>query len=164
MTAWIVRDALDDDRDRLVEMTAALQAFERTFEPNRLPPAEMAEPHWRALERWSSRTGGGVLVAAAPGAAPFAFAVWGVDEEFGCFVRAENQRFAVISDLYVDDARRGQGVAAALIAEAEARASEAGLRRIEITAAAGNVGARAAYRAVGFAEDSVTFAKPLTRR
>lgn len=164
MTMWFVREAVDADRPSLVDMMRALQAYEATIEPNRSDPDRMAEPHFRQIERWSGQSGGGVLVAAAPSADPIGFAVWGVEESFGCFVAPENQRYALISDLFVDESLRGEGVGRALIEAVEAQAAEAGLRRIEIGALAANARARAAYAACGYAEDSVTLFKPLRPR
>lgn len=160
-----IRDASPEDRDALIELVAALQRYEMPLEPNRLDPDVMAAPHLSALERWSWRSGGGVLVAEPEQAeAPrplLGFLVFGVSAEFGAFVLPENTRHGVISDLYVCDAARRTGVAAALVAEAEHRLRDAGVGRLEITALWRNEGARAAYDALGFRECAVTFAKAL---
>lgn len=168
---WRVRDALDEDRDDVVEMMRALQAYELRFEPNRAPPGAMARPHIDALERWATENDGGVLVcerATALGGAdpsrPEGFLVFGVAEEFGFFVARENQRYGVISDLFVREPARGQGAGHAMLDAARERLIDSGVRRLEVTALWSNAVARAAYEAMGFAPSHLTYAETLTRR
>ncbi len=162
---WRVRDALDEDADALRDMMRALQAYELRFEPNRAPPDAMAGPHMDALARWAADSDGAVLVAeSGSGAAPVGFLVFAVVEEFGCFVARENQRYGVISDLFVQDAFRGAGVARALVDAARDRLVDLGVRRLEVTALWGNHGARAVYEALGLAPSHVAYAEKLPRR
>ncbi|MEO1330679.1 MAG: GNAT family N-acetyltransferase [Pseudomonadota bacterium] len=170
--AWMVRDALDEDHATLVEMMRDLQAYELRFEPNRAPPTRMAAPHLDALARWAARNDGGVLVATPSrqggggnGAERIeGFLAFAIEEEFGCFVARENQRFGVISDLFVREPARGRGVGHALLDEARARLTAHGIRRLEVTALWGNTAARAAYEAMGFAPSHLTYAETLPRR
>lgn len=167
---WRVRDALDEDRLDLLDMLRALQSFELRLDPNRAPPEAMARPHFDALERWARENDGGVLVAARAGAdalemrRPQGFLVFGVVEEFGCFVARENQRYGVISDLYVREATRRDGAGHALLEEVRARLIDLGVRRLEVTALWANAQARAAYEAMGLAPSHLTYAEKLPRR
>ncbi|MEO1275267.1 MAG: GNAT family N-acetyltransferase [Pseudomonadota bacterium] len=157
-----IREADPADFQDLIELMGALQAYEAAMEPNRLSAEASAEPHMRALDDWAWRSGGAVLLATADhDGAPLGFIVFGIDEEFGSFVLPENKRYGVVSDLFVYERARGQGIARALIGEAEAFLREKGLSRIEISALWANDGARATYAALGYAHAHLTFAKAL---
>ncbi len=161
MVEVTVREARPEDRPALVGFMAAFQDFERELEPNRAPGAEMAERHLAALEAWAAEhPGGGVLVAEAETALA-GFIIFGVEQEFGAYVPEETRSVGRISDLWVEPASRGRGIARALIAAAEGRLRTAGLKRVEITAVAGNAGALRLYRALGYGPYHVTLAKRL---
>ncbi|UGT43653.1 GNAT family N-acetyltransferase [Nocardia yamanashiensis] len=57
---------------------------------------------------------------------------------------------ARIEDVVVDDSARGQGVGAALIEEAKARARDAGARTVDLTSRAERVAANRLYERLGF--------------
>ena len=132
-----VRPATLEDRRTLLRFTEALQAHELSVTPNRLPPKEMAEPHLTALEEWVRKTGGATFVAVR-GEDLIGYAVCGIDEEFGCFVLPENQRYGRISDLYVEGDARGLGAGTKLIRACAAHLQSRGVSRVAITAMAGN--------------------------
>lgn len=156
-----IREAAVGDRPALVRFMAALQDFERGMEENRLPGEDCADAHLAALEEWAgAHPGGGVLVAEGP-EGPLGFIVFGVESEFGSYVLPENQTLGRLSDLWVVPEARGLGIARALIAAAEERFRAAGLKRAELTALPQNGRAISLYRALGYAECAVTFAKPL---
>ncbi|MEL6768122.1 MAG: GNAT family N-acetyltransferase [Pseudomonadota bacterium] len=138
---------------------AGLQEFERPIEPNRRPGDEMAAEHVAYLLDWVG-TEGGVLFAEDDDG-PAGALVYGVEEADGRYVLPENQRFGYISDLWVEPRARRRGVASALIGAAEERLAAAGLKRIEISAIAANLGAIRAYEALGYRRAYVGFDKPL---
>ncbi|MFF0501841.1 GNAT family N-acetyltransferase [Nocardia aobensis] len=57
---------------------------------------------------------------------------------------------ARIEGVVVDDAARGQGIGAALIEEAKARANAAGARTLDLTSRASRTGANRLYERLGF--------------
>ncbi len=65
-------------------------------------------------------------------------------------------------DLYVEEAARGQGIARALMAAAEAASRARGDTELGITVAPHNHAARALYEAFGFATERLSLSKPLT--
>jgi ribosomal protein S18 acetylase RimI-like enzyme len=157
----IVRDARPEDRPALVRFMAALQEFERGLEPNRTPGVEMANSHLSVLEAWvAEHPGGGVLVAESEDQ-PVGFILFGVDQEMGTYVPEETRSMGRISDLWVEPASRGSGAARALISAAEARLREAGLKRVEIYAVAGNARAIKLYQTLGYGPYEVSLAKGL---
>lgn len=162
---WRARPARPEEREALLAMVAALQTYELRFEPNRAPPAAMAGPHLDALDAWTEDGCGGVLVAADvdTDSALGGFVAFGVVEERGWHAAHQNRRYGVISDLYVRDAARRQGVARALVRETRKRLIAEGIRRLEVTALYDNGDARAAYAALGLAPSHVTYAEQLPR-
>jgi ribosomal protein S18 acetylase RimI-like enzyme len=68
-----------------------------------------------------------------------------------------------IPDLIVSSSQRGRGIGEALMRAAEERARAAGARSLVLSVKAGNVSARAFYRAEGFAESEVYLEKALAQ-
>ena len=138
---------------------AALQDFERGIEPNRSPGAEIADSHLAALEGWVAEHPGGGLLVAEQDEGLAGFILFAVREEFGTHVPEATRLLGQISDLWVTPDARGRGIARMLIAAAEAHLKSAGLKRIEITAVAGNERALRLYRVLGYDPHEVTLAK-----
>ncbi|MEL6479559.1 MAG: GNAT family N-acetyltransferase [Pseudomonadota bacterium] len=158
----ILRDARPGDRARIEGFLAALQDFERETEALRRPGAEMAKRHLAMLEGWAARPpAGGSLIAEIDGS-PAGWLLFGCETEPGALLPDWARTYGVLSDLWVMPEHRGQGVARALIAEAETRLAKAGIARVEITAIASNPRALALYRHLGFADYCVTLGKRLS--
>lgn len=157
----LIRDARDADGPRLEAFMAALQDFERAIEPNRTPGAEMAASHVAALIGWAGEhPGGSVLVAEVSGEVA-GFLITGIVHELGTYVPEDARIVGDLSDLWVEPAFRGRGIARALIAGAEARLRAAGIRRVQVSAVPGNAAALALYRRLGYGACIVTFARTL---
>ena len=71
-----------------------------------------------------------------------------------------DEPYAELTDIYVDAPFRRQGVARALIAQVEAAARSAGGSDVVIITGFDNEGARAAYRAAGYADWALAMRKP----
>jgi ribosomal protein S18 acetylase RimI-like enzyme len=71
-----------------------------------------------------------------------------------------DEPYAELTDIYVDVPFRRQGVARALIGQVEAAARSAGASYVVIITGFDNEGARAAYRAVGYADWALAMRKP----
>ena len=156
----IVRAATDADDPALVAFMAALQAEEIAFEPNRMPPEEMAAPHVDWLLGWVESHEGSALIAEEDGTA-LGFAIWCVEEELGCYVLPENHRYTCITDLYVAPGSRRRGVARALVDEVTALARAAGVKRLEISTLARNSVARQFYETIFGRAYAVSYAKSI---
>ena len=154
-----IRRAEERDRPALIALTAELQAFEMAFEPNRLPPAQMAAPYLAEIWEWAESRGGAIIVADLAGA-PVGFVCCGVGGA-GSEDLTEYASVGKITDIVVAEAQRGRGVGAALIRAAEEQIKQAGALRVEIAALAGNPGAQAAYQARGYRPAYVVFERYL---
>ena len=71
-----------------------------------------------------------------------------------------DEPYAELTDIYVDAPWRRHGVARALIARVEAVARAAGASDVVIITDFANEGARAAYRAVGYADWALAMRRP----
>ena len=71
-------------------------------------------------------------------------------------------RWAIVSALVVDEARRGTGVGAVLLAEAERFARAQGCTQVELSSNESRTRAHAFYRQQGFEEVRKRFVKKLT--
>ena len=71
-----------------------------------------------------------------------------------------DEPYAELTDIFVDALFRRRGVARALIAHVKAAARAAGASDVVIITGFDNVGARAAYRAVGYADWALAMRKP----
>ena len=71
-----------------------------------------------------------------------------------------DEPYAELTDIYVDAPFRRHGVARALIARVEVTARAAGASDVVIITGFENAGARAAYRAVGYADWALAMRKP----
>lgn len=69
---------------------------------------------------------------------------------------------ALLTELYVREAYRRRGIAAALVRRAEALALQQGATELYLFTGERNVGARAFYEQLGFITRSVVYQKPLT--
>jgi GNAT superfamily N-acetyltransferase len=144
----------------------------RFGEPEDLPALE---PLWLAL--YEHQRQAGMLLAPPPGA----FLEWQGSlapllGRFACLVVAERggrpvgflagrvrsvplyfggQAVGFVSDVYVDDRERGQGLGEAILDRALGWFREQGLSRVELQVLAGNTGARVFYRRLGWVEELV---------
>ena len=159
-TPVTLRDATPGDRPQLVRFMAALNAFERTLEPNRALGEAAAERHMAYLEDLVARQEGFILIAVGP-SGPLGFLIAIVGEAPGSFVIPEARRYGYVTDLFVLESARGQGLARALLAEAEGRFRARGLPSLRLSVLAANETAYAAYRRLGFRPMDIEMIKPL---
>ncbi len=69
--------------------------------------------------------------------------------------------YAELTELYVEEAYRRQGLGRALVEYAERLARQVGAEEIFILTGAGNAGAQAFYRTLGYQADDIAFSKNL---
>ena len=156
-----VRDATEGDRPALVSLMAGLNAFEYTLRPDRDVSVEAAQAHVEFLLRLVEKFGGFTLIAELDGG-PVGFILALIEEEEGAYVVPEHRRYGYISDMFVDEAARGKGVAKALLEEVERRFLAVSIDRVQVTAIKSNGGADATYRAAGYEPLYTTFEKTLS--
>lgn len=157
----ILRDANAADRETLWRFMASLQDFEAEYEPNRLPGSDMAEKHLDALLDWVDQHYAGGNVIAEIDSIPVGWAMFGVVTAHGFMVPEEHRLIGQLSDLWVEPDFRGRGIAKALIAEAEKRFREAGIRRMQIASISANTKAIDLYKSLGYAPYEVSLSKSL---
>ena len=162
-TAFALREAKPGDRPALVRFTAALNAVEHELVPDRALGEAAADRHLAYLEELVAQQEGFVLVAAR-GESLLGFLVAIVEEEEGHYVLPEARRFGYVTDLYVIEAARGEGVGRALMTEAEDRFRARGLTAVRVTALAANREACGTYEGLGYRRLAIDFTKPLTGR
>ncbi len=160
MSALTIRPAVAADRPWLIEAMAAINDHERKLHDSRRPGAECAEAYLAQIEAAIARDGGAILLALRDGkpVGVIAFRIARGD------VAAETDDSNVagyVSDLFVTDSERGNGLAGRLLREAERYFRDAGLRRMRIGSLAANTPAVRAYRKFGFADYELVLEKRL---
>ncbi|MDP2125628.1 MAG: GNAT family N-acetyltransferase [Parvibaculum sp.] len=154
-----IREARPEDRQALIRLMGVLNEFETTIEDNRAD-ASAAESHldWVSGEIAAQ---GGVTLVAESGGDVVGFLSFAVEEDPGTFVRPEHRRHAMIWDISVDEAARGQGIGRALLDAAEAQAKAAGIGEIRLYVLEGNARARRIYAEAGYRDYERLMAKRL---
>ncbi len=160
MAASRIRDArFPADRDIALGFIAALQQFEHAFEPNRRLDEAVAAEFLDILLRSVAEKSGIVRVAERDGEAigwAVAFA-----EEDDIYVVAEQRSTFYISELYVVESARGQGVGRALMSACEDWAKSNGYRVMMIGVLPGNKRAADVYARAGFTPYAIRLRKPI---
>lgn len=152
--APVIRDArLPEDEPAFLRFIYALQAYEHDFEPNRRLDDRVAREHWENLRKKLAERQGRIFVADA-GSGPIG---WGVAliETDDLFVVESERRYGYVTELHLDEAARGQGLATALMAACEAYFRSAGVSVSAIGALAGNARALAVYQHLGYAPAAI---------
>lgn len=137
---------LPDDKPDILRFIDGLQAYEAEFESDRRLDAAYAEDQYAALVKQTEN--GGFLIAEKDGAA----IGWAAIHEYESpvYVVPAARRSAMICELYVDAAARGQGAGRALLAACEEWTRARGLRTLYIGHLSQNRLAPMAYERSGF--------------
>lgn len=144
----VIREARPDDRPALVRLMGALHEFESAFEENRAG-AEAADSHLAWVEKSVAELGGVILVAEVDGSVS-GFVAYTFEEDPGTFVRPEYRQHALIWDISVAEAARGQGLGQALLRAAEEAAKQAGICEMRLYVLEANMRARRIYEEAGY--------------
>jgi GNAT superfamily N-acetyltransferase len=140
---------LPDDKPAILGFIMDLQRFELAIEANRRVDDEVAEEYYASLGESVTKKNGRILVAENEGGRAVGWAVTH-EAENEVFVHADERIYGYISELYVAESMRGQGVGRALIAACEDWARERGLKVMMIGALTKNTRAHTIYRDSGF--------------
>ncbi|MEW6089914.1 MAG: GNAT family N-acetyltransferase [Pseudomonadota bacterium] len=143
-----IREARPGDRAALVRLMGALHDFEAAIEENRAG-AEAADSHLAWVEKSVAELGGVILVAEVDGVV-LGFVAYTFEEDPGTFVRPEYRQHALVWDISVAEAARGQGIGQALLQAAEAAARAAGICEMRLYVLEANKRARRIYEEAGY--------------
>jgi GNAT superfamily N-acetyltransferase len=158
--AFAIRPMTQADRPALLEHMTALNAYENPFSGDRdLTPEGQVASLAHVLGR-VAETGGATWMAEAEGQVIGHLCL--VLDTMPPFVAEAQRRVGYVSDAFVREPRRGQGVFRALLAEAERFAVAHGATRIMIGVLAGNALAERAYVGSGFRPYALEMVKDLT--
>lgn len=144
-----IRKAALDDFHEIILMMQGLNQHEKTFETNRLGDRQAAVACIEDLKQDVEECDGCFFVAQL-GEAIVGFLAATVQHEDAYYVEASDVSYGLISDMFVKEAFRGQGIGSALLGKAEAYFAERGLTRIQLVALAANKGALDLYERHAF--------------
>src|SRR5580698_6554406 len=147
------------DKPAALSFIEGLQRFEQALEPDRRIDGTVAEEFFADITARVAARGGAMLLAERDGIA----LGWAVvyREQNDVYVVPEERAFAYISELYVVETARGQGVGKLLIAACEDWARKHQLGVIMIGVLPGNRRADALYRNTGYSTYSTQLRKYL---
>lgn len=149
---------LPDDRPAFIAFIKGLQEYEGTFEKNRRLDDTYAEESLAVL--LDAAKHGMIFIAEDDEDRPIGWAVV-FEEEGPVYVLEDERRFAYISELFVEEALRGQGIGQALIAACEDWARTHGYATIRIGHLAANTRTGQMYEKAGYAPYAVQRRKRL---
>lgn len=152
-----IRKATENDRTAILECFVALQAYERSLEPNRANPADVAETYIQEL--LSQCTDGKAQILVAKEGERIVGWVGVVIQHISEDILESNREFAYITDLIVLEPFRGRGIGHLLLAEAEAYAAARGAHRLRVGVLAKNAAAHGVYHSAGFRDYEVILEK-----
>lgn len=155
-----IRDAEPSDKPALIRFMGLLQEVERKLHPSRRPGEDIAASHLDYLENIVREQDGRILVAQHEGEIA-GFLVCFV-EEFEDYLHEADKIVGWVSDIYVDEEHRGQGISTALLTAAEQHFGECGLTKVLISFLANNILAKTAYEQAGFRPYESIYEKPIT--
>ena len=135
-----------------------LQRWERQFEPTLPEPEQVADDYLADMLSRSEATSGQVLLAQCGGAV---IAFLCLMTEVPPDLDDSLEPYAYISDLVVASAHREHGVGRRLVAQAEALARGAGIKRLKVGVLVANKQAHRFYHARGFRDYTVQLVKDL---
>jgi GNAT superfamily N-acetyltransferase len=147
-----IRDATSGDENVLVSFLTGLQETERTLHPSRRPPSEIVPVYLDNLRR----RGADILIAEDGGQAVGLACGW-LDNDDDPLLTADWRQHGWISDLYVIEERRAEGISQFLLGAIADRLRGKGAKRLRICALAANAPAIRAYKAFGFSELEIVF-------
>jgi GNAT superfamily N-acetyltransferase len=163
-TSIQIRDAkLPQEVPQLLEFIMGLQRFESAFEPNRRLDPPVAAEYFALLEADVCSKGGRILVAEEEdGRTLLGWCVVHAQED-DIYVIGEERTYAYISELFIVEQARGQGLGRALIAACEDWAKSKGLDVMRIGVLPGNRRTAMIYERAGYQPYAVQLRKYLPR-
>jgi ribosomal protein S18 acetylase RimI-like enzyme len=160
MSAFTIRDAVwPQDEAAALSFIDGSQAYEHAFEPNRRLDGRVAAEFLPVLMKAMADHHGIARMAERDGRAIGWVVAWPEDDDL--YVIAQERRIVYISELFVAEEARGQGVGRALIGHCEDWARAQGIGLMHIGVLPGNTRAVAIYRRAGYATYALRLRKYL---
>jgi ribosomal protein S18 acetylase RimI-like enzyme len=160
MTAIVIRDAdLARDKSALTRFLMGSNQFESQWEADRRLDTAFPEEYLSQLVERAKSKQGRLFVAEEAGAV-VGWAACHLDEH-DTFVKREERSFGYVSEMYVEEARRGRHIGRALLKACEDHFRALGLKSVLISALSPNARALNAYRAAGYRDYAVNLRKIL---
>lgn len=154
---FLIEPYRPEDFDTLSVLIGRLQEFEREWCQDRKPPAVVADPYARFIVEQSAETG--IILIARDGEEAVGCIAGSLAEESDPTLPETDRICGVISDLYVSDRCRKQGLGSELLKNLEARLHARGYRNLRIEALTMNKVAIRFFSDRGYLPKTVTFRK-----
>ena len=150
------------DKPAVVALARQLQAAEAELYDRMKPPEEIGDWYVDYLLEACRQDAGTILLATSDEAVVgYVVVLTAVSSEEE--IDEIDYSYAYVKDLAVAESHRGQGLGAALMAQAETMARDAGARWLRVSVMTDNEAAGALYRKSGFKSILTTLEKPLER-
>jgi ribosomal protein S18 acetylase RimI-like enzyme len=144
----------------VVGFVEAIQEHEREQVPELKPGPEIGKQYAEMLMRAVAEHNGCVIMARADAGAVGFVCAW-IARDDDPLIRDDARLHAYVSDIFVDQNWRRQGIASLLMDELEANMRSRGCSRIRVCAKAANQLAVACYTARGYQPYEIIFTKRL---
>jgi ribosomal protein S18 acetylase RimI-like enzyme len=140
----------------------SIQDYERIQVPELKSGAEIGTDYTKMLiDAIADRHQRGLILIAKIDNNAIGFACAWIDEDDDPLLRDDTRRHAYVSDIFVDDAWRRQGVARLLLQAIETEMRQRGCERIRIRTKATNLSALKCYEANGYQPYEIILSKPV---
>lgn len=155
-TSFVIEPATLEDKDALLAMITKLQDAETTLHPSRRKGIEIAQDYYDFLQKNAAHI---LLCKTKTGTAGF---VSGWIKEDSDFLQVPEWRHhGYVTDIFVDETYRKQGLGLQLLHEIEKALQDKGAKRLRICALYVNTQAIALYQKAGYNPFEVTYEKKL---
>jgi ribosomal protein S18 acetylase RimI-like enzyme len=140
----------------------SIQEYERAKVQELKSGAEIGTDYTETLiDAIADRRRQGIILIAKIDNNAIGFACAWIDEDNDPLLRDDARRHAYVSDIFVADAWRRQGVARLLLQALETAMRQRGCERIRICTKATNLAALSCYEATGYRPYEIILSKPL---
>jgi ribosomal protein S18 acetylase RimI-like enzyme len=148
------------DLAALIRFVEAIQEHERTAVPDLKSGSEIGSDYAQTLMRTVAERNGSIRMAKMGGNTVGFGCAW-VEEDNDPLLRDDARTYAYVSDIFVEDVWRRQGVALQLLDALEMEMRSRGCQRIRICSKAANHIAVECYKKAGYQPYEIVFGKRL---
>lgn len=149
-SVWTIREAQRGDDGALLELFAGLLSYEDRLAHHASRPKQSARQRLNYLRSMLRSNGGGIWLATDQNGRAVGFLLALLNQQEFDPGRPANPATGMISDLFVREDWRRQGIARALIHEAEAFFRAHGCSAVTVANLVANESAAQAYRTAGY--------------